>query len=107
MRGNRFVCLLVLVVGTSTPRGGDRRGTVYGAVPRGASTIVWAKHDRRCLGGALARAAGEFPAELRAVAALEATRVGERLPRGAVYTADKAPVEWLIDRSIVGYAAEE
>ena len=26
---------------------------------------------------------------------------------GPVYTDDKAPVEWLIDRSIVSYAAEE
>ncbi len=27
-------------------------------------------------------------------------------PGGEVYTDDRAPVEWLIDRSILGYAAE-
>ena len=30
----------------------------------------------------------------------------QRLHGGAVYTDDKAPVEWLIDRSILGYAGE-
>ena len=37
----------------------------------------------------------------------EAARLGPRLPGGAVYTDDRAPVEWLIDRSILGYAADE
>ena len=52
----------------------------------------------------LTRAAREFPPELRAVAEIEAARIGPTLPGGAVYTDDKAPVEWLIDRSILGYA---
>ncbi len=52
-------------------------------------------------------AAQEFPPELRAVAELEVTRIGKRLPGGAVYTDDKAPVEWLIDRSILGYAGDQ
>ena len=29
-----------------------------------------------------------------------------RLPGGTVYTDDKAPVEWLVDKSIVEYAAD-
>jgi hypothetical protein len=29
------------------------------------------------------------------------------LPGGEVYTDDRAPAEWLIDRSILGYASEE
>ena len=33
------------------------------------------------------------------------TRLGAPLKGGAVYTDDKAPVEWLIDKSIVEYAA--
>ena len=33
-------------------------------------------------------------------------RLEPRLPGGEVYTDDRAPVEWLIDRSILGYAAE-
>jgi hypothetical protein len=44
---------------------------------------------------------------VRPVLAETAARLGPSLPGGAVYTDDKAPVEWLIDRSIVSYAAEE
>jgi spermidine synthase len=43
--------------------------------------------------------------QLRSLALIDAARVGPRLPGGSVYTDDKAPVEWLIDKSIVGYAA--
>ena len=46
-----------------------------------------------------------LPSGLRQLAGLEATRLGPRLPGGSVYTDDRAPVEWLIDRSILGYAA--
>jgi spermidine synthase len=55
----------------------------------------------------LARAAPELPGELTALAREAAERIGPRLPGGAVYTDDRAPVEWLIDRSILGYAAEQ
>jgi hypothetical protein len=55
----------------------------------------------------LERAAREFPLELSNVARIEAARIGPRLEGGAVYTDDKAPVEWLIDRSILGYAGEQ
>jgi spermidine synthase len=55
----------------------------------------------------LERAAREFPPELRAVAEVEAARIGPRLDGGAVYTDDRAPVEWLIDRSILGYAGDQ
>jgi spermidine synthase len=48
-----------------------------------------------------------MPAEIRNLAALEASRLGPRLEGGAVYTDDRAPVEWLIDRSILGYAGEQ
>jgi predicted O-methyltransferase YrrM len=68
-----------LLVGTAAPASGDR----------------------------LERAARGFPLELRGVARTEAARLGERLEGGAVYTDDRAPVEWLIDRSILGYASDE
>ena len=55
----------------------------------------------------LRRAIAEIPRGLGALAATEANRLGPRLPGGEVYTDDRAPVEWLIDRSILGYAAEE
>jgi spermidine synthase len=54
----------------------------------------------------LERAAGDLPDELQSLARIEAARVGPRLDGGAVYTDDRAPVEWLIDRSILGYASD-
>jgi spermidine synthase len=50
---------------------------------------------------------GELPRGLRPVAEQSAARIGPRLDGGRVYTDDRAPVEWLIDRSILGYAAED
>ena len=38
--------------------------------------------------------------------AAAAARLAPALPGGAVYTDDRAPVEWLIDASIVHVAAE-
>jgi spermidine synthase len=43
--------------------------------------------------------------ELRETAVKDAFHLAPRLPGGSVYTDDRAPVEWLIDRSIIGYAA--
>jgi hypothetical protein len=50
-------------------------------------------------------AAGRLPAALRGTALAAAARLGPPLEGGDVYTDDKAPVEWLIDKSIVDYAA--
>ena len=44
---------------------------------------------------------------VRPVLAATAARLAPSLPGGTVFTDDKAPVEWLIDRSIVAYAAGE
>lgn len=43
--------------------------------------------------------------QLGPLAENEAALLGEALTGGDVYTDDKSPVEWLIDRSIVEYAA--
>jgi hypothetical protein len=48
-----------------------------------------------------------LPPGLRRLATEQASRTGPRLPGGPVYTDDRAPVEWLVDRSILGYAAAE
>jgi hypothetical protein len=48
-----------------------------------------------------------LPGDLRVLAARESGRIGPRLDGGEIYTDDRAPVEWLIDRSILGYAAED
>jgi hypothetical protein len=55
---------------------------------------------------ALERIASSFPIDLESVALVEASRLEPPLPGGEVYTDDKAPVEWLIDRSLLGYAEE-
>jgi hypothetical protein len=45
-----------------------------------------------------------LPSDLDPVAERVASRVAPALGGGAVYTDDKAPVEWLTDLSILGYA---
>jgi spermidine synthase len=46
-----------------------------------------------------------LPADLRPLAAAAASRIKPPLAGGEVFTDDRAPVEWLIDASIVKYAA--
>jgi len=46
-----------------------------------------------------------LPRQLRATALRAAAALRPPLRGGSVYTDDKAPVEWLVDRSIVDYAA--
>jgi spermidine synthase len=53
---------------------------------------------------AVARA-GSLPPDLDAVAWTVASDLGPGLRGGAVYTDDRAPVEWLTDLSIIRYAA--
>ncbi len=53
----------------------------------------------------LTRAAAGLPAGLRPLARGSARRLAPPLTGGSIYTDDRAPVEWLIDRSIVDYAA--
>jgi spermidine synthase len=55
----------------------------------------------------LSRAAQEMPVELGEVGAEVAAQLEPPLGGGESYTDDRAPVEWLIDRSIVEYAAGE
>jgi spermidine synthase len=56
---------------------------------------------------ASAVAGAPVPAELRGLAQESAARFEGPLTGGSVFTDDRAPVEWLIDASIVSYAAEE
>jgi spermidine synthase len=53
----------------------------------------------------LRAAVPSLPAGLRRTASDAAAGLGPPLRGGSVYTDDKAPVEWLIDKSIVDYAA--
>ncbi|MGH2978708.1 MAG: spermidine synthase [Solirubrobacterales bacterium] len=54
----------------------------------------------------LRRAIPRLPPDLRALAQGTVVRLGPALEGGSVYTDDRAPVEWLIDKSIVEYAAD-
>lgn len=49
-------------------------------------------------------ASQSLPPEVGRLARQAAARLTPRLPGGEVYTDDRAPVEWLVDRSILGYA---
>jgi hypothetical protein len=49
-------------------------------------------------------AARRLPPDLRPVAIADARRLQAPLEGGAVYTDDRAPVEWLVDKSILDYA---
>jgi spermidine synthase len=54
----------------------------------------------------LSAAVSRLPAALRPAARAAAARSGPPLTGGEVYTDDHAPVEWLIDKSIVQYAGD-
>jgi spermidine synthase len=55
-------------------------------------------------GARLISALTRLPADLRPLAAQAASRLTRGLPGGQVYTDDRAPVEWLIDSSLLSYA---
>ena len=61
--------------------------------------------DEPASGARLRAAVPRLPAELRPRALAAAARIAPRLRGGRVYTDDRAPVEWLIDASIVEVAA--
>jgi spermidine synthase len=48
-----------------------------------------------------------LPPPLRPLALEAAAALGPRLPGGDVYTDDRAPVEWLVDSSLLEYANDE
>ncbi len=108
----------VLIVNAGHPEGQDELEEVLTATMREVfksvlrdpiedtnTLIVAAPHPlsvRR-----LRAAVPRLPAGLRATANQAALRLAPPLGGGEVYTDDRAPVEWLIDKSIVDYAAED
>jgi spermidine synthase len=107
----------VVVVNTGHPDGSERLERVLAATMREAFPTVLrdpVEPTNTLLLGTAATGAG--PARLRAAvsglapelrrpAARAARRLEPGLGGGRVYTDDRAPVEWLIDSSIVEYAA--
>jgi spermidine synthase len=57
-------------------------------------------------GARMNAALSAMPSQLQPVARAAAARLAPRLPGGRVYTDDVAPVEWLVDTSIVEVAAD-
>ncbi|MDQ3588292.1 MAG: fused MFS/spermidine synthase [Actinomycetota bacterium] len=106
----------VLVVNAGHPEGQDEleevltatMGDVFTHVMRDpiepTNTLIVA--SRRPLSPGRIRAAlPSLPPGLRRTASNAATRLAPPLKGGRVYTDDEAPVEWLIDKSIVDYAS--
>ncbi len=84
-------------------------GDVFAEVRRDpvdpTNTVVVAS-DSPISADQLGRASAQFPHELEPLVRTTAARLAPALEGGDVYTDDRAPVEWLIDKSIVEYAAE-
>jgi spermidine synthase len=73
---------------------------------RDVSTLLVAS-DREPSAQLLRDAIPDVDPRVRPVLAASALRLAPGLTGGPVFTDDRAPVEWLIDRSIVSYAAGE
>jgi spermidine synthase len=107
----------VVMVNAGHPEGNDdlervlgrTMDEVFGTVlrdPAEATNTLLIGTDGRASPQRLAAAVPALPAPLRPRALEAAARIGPRLPGGRVYTDDHAPVEWLIDASIVEVAAD-
>jgi spermidine synthase len=70
------------------------------------NTLIVAS-ERPLSTGRLLHILPSLPDGLQRTARAAAARLGRPLEGGDVYTDDRAPVEWLIDKSIVDYAAGE
>ncbi|HEX5899805.1 MAG TPA: fused MFS/spermidine synthase [Solirubrobacteraceae bacterium] len=107
----------MVLINVGHPRSSDRLEKVLGATmgrvfkrvlrdPVKATNSVLVGTDAPASATALDAATRTLPPDLAAVTAAAAARLAPALPGGAVYTDDRAPVEWLIDASIVHVAAE-
>ena len=105
----------VVVVNAGHPEGNDDLEKVLGRTladvfetvvrdPIEDTNTLLLASDGQASGDRLAAAIPSLPEDLRVIAARESQRLEPRLEGGEVYTDDVAPVEWLIDRSILGYA---
>jgi spermidine synthase len=106
----------LLVVNLGHPEGSDAlekvlsatMGTAFAHVARDpmepTNTLLMASREPITRANLLA-ASRRLPEDLRPLAQRSSARLAPPLRGGAVYTDDKAPVEWLVDKSIVEYAA--
>jgi spermidine synthase len=105
----------VVIVNVGHPEGSDALEEVLGATmaaafPRVLRDPIAATNTLLVGGGAdisaarLEATATDLPRDLRPLALAGSARIEPRLPGGEVYTDDHAPVEWLIDDSLLEYA---
>jgi spermidine synthase len=108
----------VVVVNVGHPEGQDdlekvlakTMGAAFASVARDpveTTNTVLVASEAPLSSARLRRAPSALPAQLRPVARASAARLAPPLRGGEVYTDDRAPVEWLVDRSIIDYAAGE
>ncbi|MGV1049968.1 MAG: spermidine synthase [Solirubrobacterales bacterium] len=107
----------VTIVNVGHPEGGDELERVLGRTlasvyPRvlrypieATNTLLVAGEDGLSA-ARLRRTAAALPPDLRPLARQAAATLEPRLPGGEVYSDDRAPVEWLVDSSLLEYANE-
>ena len=108
----------VVIVNVGHPEGSDDFEQVLGATmaavfptvlrdPAEQTNTLMLGSDAPASAARLARAARtSLHGNLAELAKIDAAQLGPRLDGGEVYTDDRAPVEWLIDKSILGYAED-
>jgi spermidine synthase len=109
----------IVAVNVGHPEGSDELERVLGRTMAAAfptvlrnpvepTNTVLVGSEAPASGATLERAAqSAAPDELEELARADAGRLEPRLEGGSVYTDDRAPVEWLTDRTLLGYATEE
>ncbi len=106
----------VVIVNAGHPEGNDDLETVLGSTmadvfpdvlrdPIEDTNTLLVASEAPISARTLLEGIRRLPPDLQRIAAVEGAKIGPRLPGTDVYTDDLAPVEWLIDRSILGYAA--
>jgi spermidine synthase len=108
----------VVIVNAGHPEGNDDLETVLGSTmaeefptvlrdPIEETNTLLVASEAPISGQNLLERLKDLPPDLQRVGAIEGGQIEPRLPGDEVYTDDRAPVEWLIDRSILGYASGE
>jgi spermidine synthase len=106
----------VVLVNIGHPEGNDDLDQVVGRTmsavfphvlraPVEPDNTIMVASDAPASAANLRRAAAGLPTDLQTIARVDAALLAPTIDGGEVYTDDRAPVEWLIDRSILGYAS--
>jgi spermidine synthase len=108
----------VLVVNAGHPEGSDALETALGGTmsavfphvlraPIEVTNTMLVASDAPLSPDKMRRAAYSKPVEFSNLAAMKASSMEPAFPSDTVYTDDRAPVEWLIDSAILGYAGDQ